>query len=238
MMEMMQNWARTLSRDNKGAMCAMLWVFAHTPGWSPGEFTLPDSITHVQWMRLLFELSSFWSRQARSSIPYTKLSSSVFHGVLYASFEYGQFFTWYQVWALLDSGASYPFGPFVKVLHHSGWCTASYIALRSCLSSSSSVHKTPWDYPKTNVHCWRYAVDKRSSEPCLANCQAVFSWQEVSWNMLHIFCAMAFCMVILIWMLIWSHQLMLHHLIFLRIVPLALAPSPTSSPMMDKGSWL
>ena len=31
--------------------------FAHTPGWSPGEVTLPDSITHVPWMHLTFELS-------------------------------------------------------------------------------------------------------------------------------------------------------------------------------------
>jgi hypothetical protein len=69
-------------------------------------------------------------------------------------------------------------GQFVKVLHHSGWCTDSYVALRSCFTSPSSVHKTSWDYPKTDVHCRRYSADKRSSEPCLANCQAVFSWQE------------------------------------------------------------
>ncbi len=108
---------------------------------------------------------------------YTKLSSSILHGILYPSIKNGQFFTWYQVWALLDSGVSYPFGPFLKVPHHSGWCTASYVAPRSCFTSSSSVHKTPWDYPKTDVHFRRYSVDKRSSEPCLANCQAVFSWQ-------------------------------------------------------------
>ncbi len=135
------------------------------------------------------------------SLHQAQLINSSWH--MYPSIENGQFFTWYQVWSLLDSGASYPFGPFVKVLHHSGWCTASYIALKSCFTSSSSVHKSPWDYPKTNVHFRWYSVNKRSSEPCLANCRAVFSWQTPQ-TCSHILSAMAFHMAILIWMLISS----------------------------------
>ncbi len=234
MTAMMKNWARTLSWDYKGAMCTLPWVFAHSLRWSPGEITLPDGITPVPRMRLPFELSSFCSHQAQSSIPYTKLSSSILHGVLFTSIENGHFFTWYQVWALLDCGASYPFGPFVKMLHNSGWCTVSYVALRSCFTSSSSVHKTLWDYPKTNVHCRRYSVDKRSSQPCLANCQAVFRWQEflkhapvfrVQWHYIWLFwsgCSFDhtnWCVTI--WYLRGS----------------CLAPSPTSSPMMDLATW-
>ncbi len=54
MTAMMKNWARTLSWDYKGAMCALPWVFAHSLGWSPGEITLPDGITgcayHLNWV--------------------------------------------------------------------------------------------------------------------------------------------------------------------------------------------
>ena len=57
MTAMMKSWARTLSQDNKGAICILPWFFAHTLGWYPGEITLPDGITPVPQMHLLFELS-------------------------------------------------------------------------------------------------------------------------------------------------------------------------------------
>ncbi len=69
--------------------------------------------------------------------------------------------------ALPDSGASYPFGPIVDVLHQSGWWTASYsFALN--ITPSSSFDKYPWDYPETDINCRQYSVDKRSPDPCLA----------------------------------------------------------------------
>ncbi len=69
--------------------------------------------------------------------------------------------------ALPDSEASYPFGPIVDALHHSGQCTASYsFALN--ITPSSSFYKCPWDYPKTDINCRQYSVDKRSPDPCLA----------------------------------------------------------------------
>jgi hypothetical protein len=67
--------------------------FSHTFGWSSGEITLPDGITPVPQMRPPFKLSWFCSCQAKSFIPYTKLSSAVLHGILFPSIEYGKFFT-------------------------------------------------------------------------------------------------------------------------------------------------
>ncbi len=148
---------------------------------------------------LLFHWVSF--ALAKQGVLFFTPSSAHQFFVLYPSIDYGQFFTWYQVWALLDSGASYPFGPFVKTFHHSEWCTAFYVVLSSCFTSSSSVHKTPWNYPKTDVNCRHYSVNKRSSEPCLADCQTVFS-QQTPESCSHILSAMAFHMAILTWMLI------------------------------------
>ena len=147
MMEMMKNWARTLTWDNNGTMCTLPWVFCtHTgvvPWWSysPWQHYSCSMDAPNIWTELVLLSPS----KEFYSLHQTQLISFSWCIVPIDWVPYGHFFTWYQVWALLDSGYSYPFGPFVKVLHNSGWCTASYVALRSCLSSSSSVHKTPWD---------------------------------------------------------------------------------------------
>ena len=60
-------------------------------------------------------------------------SSSILHEALYPSLEFWQFSLDTRS-GPLDSGASYPLGAsIVRALHHSGWCTASSTALKSCL---------------------------------------------------------------------------------------------------------
>jgi len=60
-------------------------------------------------------------------------SSSILHEALYPSLEFWRFSLDTRS-GPLDSGASYPLGArIVRALHHSGWCTASSTAHKSCL---------------------------------------------------------------------------------------------------------
>ncbi len=165
MMILMQNWARIMSWDNKGAMCTLPWIFARNTGLVPrwhislmALLMYHGCSCHLYWVCVLLLPSIL------CTILSTRLSSSVIHGVMYLSIECWQFLTWIQVCstAIPDFGASYPFGQFVNVNVHAE-CTASFFVLniRMMMVTTKSL-RIPYD---------QYSF------------QVVFSQQKVFWTM-------------------------------------------------------
>ena len=117
------------------AICTLILIFAHDSrgGTLVSILSLTAFLMFHGYAYRLNWVSFALAKHRFLCLTPSSYSSSILHGALYTSIEFWRFSLDTRS-GPLDSGASYPLGArIVRALHHSGWCTASSTAHKSCL---------------------------------------------------------------------------------------------------------